>query len=85
MAMVDDEYLPNEYFLDFQDVLDLASFVAEGLAELTEDGKVLISGAWIMMCQLRNLNSNTMYDSVSDFFRAQAQDADIIPIERGKK
>lgn len=72
MDMVDMEFLPSDYFIDFQNALDLASFVFEGLAELTDEGKTIISGAWIMLCQLRELNSNTMYDSVQDFFRSQA-------------
>lgn len=79
------DYLPSDYWKECEDALILATFVSNGFADLTEAGKAQIDFAWRLLCEVRELNPDKMYDSVLDFFEAQAVDAKVIPISKGKK
>lgn len=68
------EYLPSDFWVELADGLSLADFVSGGWAEPTDDGKSQLELAWRMLCDIRELNPNVMYDSVEDFFKAQAVD-----------
>ena len=49
----------------------LADFVAGGWAEPTEAGKSQLELVWRTLCDIREMNPDTMYDSPADFFKAQ--------------
>ena len=85
MALVDVEYLPSEFFIDFSEVLDFATSVSGGWATPTFDGEQALLMVWNFLCDMRELDANVMYDTPLDFFKAQTVDADIVPIEQGKK
>lgn len=85
LDLSDMEYLPQDFFIEFQEGLELASFVDGGWAKLTNEGKVVIDTIWQLLCRVRELDPNDMYDNPLEFFKAQAEDAEVIPIEKGKK
>lgn len=78
------EYLPSDYWTECEEQLILATYVSAGWVELTDDGKAQIEFAWRVLCDVRDLDPDVMYDSPIDFFQAQAADADVIPIKDGK-
>jgi hypothetical protein len=79
------EYLPSDYWKEYQDELQLAAFISAGWAELTQTGKDMIDVAWDTLCEIRELDPAVMYDNLKDFFEAQAVEAEVVPIEKGKK
>ena len=85
MTLVDVEYLQAEFFTDFSEVLDFATSVSCNWATPTFDGEQALLMVWNYLCDMRDLDANVMYDTILDFFKAQAVDADILPIEEGKK
>jgi hypothetical protein len=85
IELVDLEYLPSEFFIEFSEGLELATFVDGGWAKLTNEGKKVIDSIWGILCATRGLDPKVMYDDILDFFKAQAQDAEVVPIEQGKK
>ncbi len=85
LDIVDIEFLPSEFFIEFEEGLQLAVFVDGGWAKLTSEGKVVIDSIWGILCALRDISPNVMYDNLLDFFKAQAIDAEVVPIEQGKK
>ena len=72
LDLEDVEYLPSDFWVDFEDGLGLADFVAGGWAEPTEAGKSQLELAWRMLCSIRELDPEVMYDSVEHFFESQA-------------
>ena len=66
------EYLPSDFWVDFEDGLNLADFVAGKWAEPTEMGKSQLELVWRTLCDIREIDPDTMYDSPADFFKAQA-------------
>ena len=79
------EYLPSDYWTEFEDTLLLSTFVSSGWADLTDEGKKQIKYAWLVLCEVRELDPDIMYDSPLAFFEAQAVEAEVIPIAKGKK
>jgi hypothetical protein len=79
------DYLPADYWKECEDSLVLATFVSNGWVELTEMGKAQIEFAWRVLCEVRELDPEVMYDSPIAFFEAQAVEAEVVPIEKGKK
>lgn len=79
------DYLPDQYFIECQDQLVLSTYVSGGWVELTDEGKKQIDFAWRLLCEIRDLEADVMYDTPLDFFKAQAMDAEVIPISRGRK
>ena len=65
------EYLPSEFWVDFEDGLSLADFVAGGWAEPTDMGKSQLELVWRTLCDIREIDPEIMYDSPADFFKAQ--------------
>ena len=65
------EYLPSDFWKDLEDGLTLAVFVNGGWAEPTEMGKSQLGYAWRILCDMRDLDPEVMYDSPIDFFKAQ--------------
>ena len=65
------EYLPSDFWKDLEDGLGLADFVAGGWAEPTEAGKSQLELAWRTLCDIREIDPDTMYDNPADFFKAQ--------------
>jgi hypothetical protein len=65
------EYLPSDFWKDLEDGLTFAVFVNGGWAEPTEAGKSQLELVWRTLCDIREINPNTMYDSPADFFKAQ--------------
>ncbi len=64
-------YLPSEFWVDFEDGLGLADFVAGGWAEPTDMGKSQLELVWRTLCDIREIDPEIMYDSPADFFKAQ--------------
>lgn len=85
VELAGNDYLPSDYWKEYQDELQLAAFVSGGWAEPTDEGKVMLSVAWDTLCEIRELDPEVMYNGIQEFFEAQAVDADVIPIEKGKK
>lgn len=77
------EYLPSDYWVECEDALTLATFVSSGWAELTDMGKSQIEFAWRVLCEVRELDPEIMYDTPLAFFEAQAVSADVLPITGG--
>ena len=71
LELEDVEYLPSDFWVDFEDGLGLADFVAGGWAEPTEAGKSQLELVWRTLCDIREISPDTMYDSPADFFKAQ--------------
>ena len=65
------EYLPSEFWTDLEDGLTFAVFVNGGWAEPTEMGKSQLGYAWRILCDMRDLDPEVMYDTPLDFFKAQ--------------
>ena len=65
------EYLPSDFWIDLEDGLELAVFVNSGWAEPTEMGKSQLELAWRMLCDMRDLDPEVMYDTPLDFFKSQ--------------
>jgi hypothetical protein len=65
------EYLPSDFWIDLEDGLTFAVFVNGGWAEPTEMGKSQLGYAWRILCDMRDLDPEVMYDSPIDFFKAQ--------------
>ena len=65
------EYLPSDFWKDLEDGLTLAVFVNGGWAEPTEMGKSQLGYAWRILCDMRDLDPEVMYDTPLDFFKAQ--------------
>ena len=85
MELVDLEFLPSDFFIKFREGLDLALFVDGGWAELTPEGEKVLSSVWGIMCASREIDPAVMYDSPLDFFKAQAQDAEVVDIKTKRK
>ena len=85
LQLADIEFLPQDFFVQFSEGLELASFVDGGWATLTKEGETVLETVWKIMCITRELDPEIMYDNPLEFFKAQAEDAEVIPIERGKK
>lgn len=85
LQLSDIEFLPQDFFLEFSEGLTLATFVDAGWATLTKDGETVLATLWNILCDIRDLNPEVMYDNPYEFFKAQAEDAEVIPIKRGKK
>ena len=66
------EYLPSDFWKDLEDGLTFAVFVNGGWAEPTEMGKSQLEFAWRMLCTMRDIDPEVMYDSVEEFFESQA-------------
>ena len=64
-------YLPSEFWVDFEDGLGLADFVAGNWAEPTDMGKSQLELVWRTLCDIREIDPEIMYDSPADFFKAQ--------------
>jgi hypothetical protein len=67
------EYLPSDFWIDLEDGLALADFIAGGWAEPTEAGKAQLELVWFTLCDMRELDPDVMYDSPTDFFKAQVE------------
>jgi hypothetical protein len=65
-------YLPSDFWKDLEDGLALADLVEGGWAEPTDMGKSQLEFAWRMLCSIRELDPEVMYDSVEHFFESQA-------------
>jgi hypothetical protein len=65
------EYLPSDFWIDLEDGLTFAVFVNGGWAEPTEMGKSQLGYAWRILCDMRDLDPEVMYDNAIDFFKAQ--------------
>jgi hypothetical protein len=83
--LVDLEYMPPEFFMEFSEGLELALFVDGGWATLTKEGEKVLSSVWGVVCSVREIDPAVMYDSPLDFFKAQAQDAEVIDIKTKRK
>ena len=79
------EYVPADFFTELQDALELATFISGGWAEPTDTGKSQLEYAWRVLCDVRELDPEVMYDTPIAFFEAQAVEAEVVPIEQGKK
>ena len=79
------EYLPSDFWQEYEDELLLANFVTAGWVELKEDGKARIEVAWDTLCEIRELDPSVMYKDIEAFFEAQAVEAEVVPIEKGRK
>lgn len=66
------EYLPSDFWIDLEDILSLAEFVSGGWAEPTQVGKSQLELGWRVLCDMRELDPEVMYNSAEDFFKAQA-------------
>lgn len=79
------DFLPKDYWLECDESLVLSTFVAAGLANLTDEGEEALEYAWRILCEVRGLDPEIMYDTPLAFFEAQAAIAEVVPIERGKR
>jgi hypothetical protein len=48
-------------------------------------GKSQLEYAWRVLCAARSLDPEIMYETPLEFFEAQIVEADVIPIEEGRK
>ena len=79
------DYLPRDYWVECDEALVLSTFVAAGLANLTDEGEQELEYAWRILCGVRDLDPEIMYDTPLAFFEAQAVIADVVPIDSKKK
>ena len=77
-------YLPSDFWTEFEDELQLSTYITAGWAQLTEEGQFRIQDVWNALCEIRGLDPDVMYDNLTAFFEAQAVKADVIPLKRGK-
>lgn len=69
-------FVPEQYFIELVDVLEMATMLDADWVELTDLGKDLIAVAWKTLCEVRELDYTIMYDTVMEFFMAQAVEID---------
>lgn len=79
------DFLPHDYWTECEEGLVLSTYVSAGLANLTDEGEEALEYAWRILCEVRGIDPEIMYDTPLAFFEAQAVIADVVPIERGKK
>lgn len=87
LDLVDMEFLPSDFFIEFNEGLSLALFVDGGWAKLTPEGKKVLDSVWGIVCAVRKIDPKVIYDTPLDFFKAQAieTDAEVIDINIKKK
>jgi hypothetical protein len=74
--VIDDSFLPPEFFEKFQDVLQLCKFIAIGWAKPTKDSQELINYIWNVLCEMRDLNPKDKYKDIMEFFNLQEAKVD---------
>ncbi len=77
---IPEEFIPREWFIKFEDVLDLCFIIDCGWVYATAGARVLIDYCWEMLCSYRGLNPNDEFDGIEDFMRSQA-----VPIGKSKE
>lgn len=78
-------FLPSDFWKEYEDELTLALFVVAGWVKLTDEGKARIEVTWDTLCEIRELDPSVMYNGYLEFLEAQAVEAEVISIEKGKK
>jgi len=65
------EYLPVDFWHEFEDVLILSGFVTSQWANPTLSGTKAIEYAYDMLCDMREVAPDIDFKSIEEFFRAQ--------------
>lgn len=68
---IPEEYLPEEWFVKFEYILDLCRFIDSGWALATEVSQEMIDYCWENLCAYRDLDPADEYDDFEDFMRSQ--------------
>jgi hypothetical protein len=69
------EYLPVDFWHEFEDVLTLAGFVSSQWANPTLSGTKAIEYAYDILCDMREIDPGLDFKTIEDFFRAQEVEA----------
>ena len=69
---IPEEFIPREWFLKFEDVLDLCFIIDLGWVYATAGAKVLIDYCWEILCLHRGLNPDDEFEDIEDFMRRQS-------------
>jgi hypothetical protein len=70
------EYLPVDFWHEFEDVLTLAGFVVSQWATPTTAGTRAIEYAYEMLCDMREVDPSLDFETIESFFKAQEVDDD---------
>ena len=68
------EYLPVDFWHEFEDVLTLSGFVASQWASPTLSGTKSIEYAYDILCDMREVDPSQDFETIEDFFKAQEVD-----------
>ena len=68
------EYLPVDFWHEFEDVLVLAGMVCSQWAKPTLSGTKAIEYAYDILCDMREVDPSQDFETIEDFFKAQEVD-----------
>lgn len=68
------EYLPVDFWHEFEDVLILSGMVASQWANPTLSGTKAIEYAYDMLCDMREVDPSQDFKTIEAFFKAQEVD-----------
>ncbi len=69
------EYLPVDFWHEFEDVLTLSGLIASQWANPTWSGTKAIEYAYDILCDMREVDPSQDFNTIEDFFKAQEVDA----------
>ena len=69
------EYLPVDFWHEFEDVLILSGMVSSQWAKPTLSGTKAIEYAYDILCDMREVDPSQDFNTIEDFFKAQEVDA----------
>jgi len=65
------DYLPVDFWHEFEDVLVLAGMVSSQWAEPTLRGTKALEYAYEILCDMREVDHSIDFKTIEDFFRSQ--------------
>ncbi len=69
------EYLPVDFWHEFEDVLTLAALISSQWAMPTLSGTKAIEYAYDMLCDMREVDPSMDFQTIESFFKAQEVEA----------
>lgn len=69
------EYLPVDFWHEFEDVLTLCGLIASQWAKPTLSGTKAIEYAYDILCDMREVDPSQDFQDIESFFKAQEVDA----------
>jgi hypothetical protein len=71
--MLSSNFLSEEFYKEFSDVLELGRCISGGWATSTQDGRTAMRFAWQALCAMRNIDEETDFDNFDGWIQKQAR------------